>query len=333
MPSARARGGSEALWAFGFAAAALVASLTPRAAAAAEPSDYLVSQEGHPFRVRFDPASRVRLGAGAAFGLNPEGGVDSTLEATGGIGVRTIYTWGKGFDEVVWQVDHRFTSGRLWPLRRSVEGAPALDMTLYGAFLRRHDEEPSIALPLSPPVSVPFPFDIGFEAEVGRVFVPAYFPALVVGGARVPFVRTTVLRMTMFLDPWRSAKPGRSIEIGVGAQYDIEPYATPSFDDPNVIHRVAPGTVGSLRLRFQTDDGLLSVRIGGDVIPHWTSETTWRVMALGSARIERTLVAINDQPVTLVLDGDYRRNPESSFTEASNDVRVGLGVELGVSLR
>ncbi|HLM75572.1 MAG TPA: hypothetical protein VK459_22820, partial [Polyangiaceae bacterium] len=110
-------------------------------------------------------------------------------------------------------------------------------------------------------------------------------------------------------------------------------YAAPSFDDPMVIHRVAPGTAGSLRFRFQTDDGLFHLRLGGDVIPHWTSETTWHVMALGSARIERTLVAINDQPVTLVFDGDYRRNPESERFEASHDVRVGLSLELGISLR
>jgi hypothetical protein len=343
--SARAWGGSRPLRVFGFAAAALVASLTPRAAAAddepeapdataeAEPPDYLVSKEGHPFRVRFDPASRIRLGAGVAFALDPEGGIDAELELEAGLGVRTVYRWGRGIDEIIWQVDHRFVSGWLWPLQRSAEGVPALDMTLYGAFLHRHDDAPSIVLPLSPPRSVPFPFDIGFEAEAGRFLVPAYSAGLVAGGARVPFFRATVLRMTAYLDPLRSPKPGRSIEIGVGARYDIEPYAMPSFDDPMVIHRVAPGTVGSLRFRFQTDDGLLSLRLGGEVIPHWTSETTWRLMALGNARIERTLIAINDQPISLALETDYRRNPESSIIEASHDVRVGLSLELGISLR
>jgi hypothetical protein len=335
IQTAWARGGSGALRASGFTAAALAVALSPRAAAAAEPPgpDYLVSEEGHPFRVRFDPASRIRLGAGVAFALDRENGLDAAFEVEAGLGVRTIYRWGTGIDQIIWQVDHRFISGWLWPLRRSAEGVPTLDMTLYGASLHRHDDAPSIVLPLSPPVSVPFPFDLGFEAEVGRIYVPAYPQILTAGGAGVPFVRATVLRMTAFLNPWRSRKPGRSVEIGVGARYDIEPYAMPSFDDPDVIHRVAPGTVGSLRLRFQTDDGLLSFRVGGDVIPHWTSEATWRLMVLGTAHVERTLFAINDQPLTLVFDGDYRRNPASSFTEASNDVRVGLGLELGISLR
>lgn len=71
----------------------------------------------------------------------------------------------------------------------------------------------------------------------------------------------------------------------------------------------------------------------GEVVPHWTSEDAWRLMVLWSARVERTLLAVNDQPIAAVLDGGYRRLPETAEVVSSHDVRVTLGLAFHLQLR
>jgi hypothetical protein len=211
------------------------------------------------------------------------------------------------------------------------EGAravPAFDALLYGVTVLRHDESPSLVLPSSPPVGIPFPFDIGFEAEVGRVSASDRFPVERVSGARVPELQIAVLRGALLFDPWRSGDVGRSVEIGIGARYDLDVFGAPALSHARIVHRVAPMTAASLRWRYRTDDGLFSFDVRGDVVPHWTSEGDWRLAALGSLRVERIVLAIDDQPLTLVLDGGWRMRPATNDTERAHDVRVTLGVAL-----
>jgi hypothetical protein len=210
-----------------------------------------------------------------------------------------------------------------------------MDASIYSVSLHRHDEAPSAVLPSTPPISVPFPFDVGFEAEVGRVFVPAALPESASSSDRLSTLRVGVLRASFFLDPWRSELPGRSLEIGVGARYDVEPIErAPStgLGDAKILHRIAPVTATSLRFRFQSQNGLTVLDMRGDFIPHWTSEHTWKIMAFASGRLERTLVAINDEPFALVLEGDYRRTPETELTKPLNDVRVSLGLTYNLQI-
>jgi hypothetical protein len=318
----------------GAIAFALLTAL-PRGAAATEPSDFAISPEGHPFRVRFDPASRLSLGVAGAAARSPEGRVAPTLEINAGLSYRFQRDFYKGPARVVWQVDQRFFSGWVAPLVRPFRTAPALDAALYMIAAHRHDQSPRIVLPVSPPLSVPFPFDVGMEAEAGRVWIPRFLPPTTSGSASPPFLRVGVVRASAFLDPWRSDKPGRSLEIGVGVRYDMDLHAGPkgTLDAPRVVHRVAPGTAGSLRFRYQTDDGLLVLDLRGEVVPHWTSEGRWVVGALASAHVERTLLAVNDQPITLVFEGGYRRVPPALQEAALNDMRLSLGLVFAWQLR
>ncbi len=320
-------------------ACALSASATARAAAsdasvgAGEgPSpEYATGEDGHRFRVRFDPATRVRLGVGEAMSVgSPSGEAALGLapELTAGVEIETLRARGAGRDRVVWQTDHRVVSGWLHPLGQGPRAIPAFDATLYGVTVLRHDESPSIVLPSSPPVGIPFPFDIGFETEVGRVRASDRFPLDRVSGAQVPELQIGVLRGALLFDPWRSGDAGRSVEIGLGARYDLDVFGAPTLAHARLVHRVAPMTAASLRWRYRTDDGLFSFDARGDVVPHWTSEGVWRVAALGSLRIERIVLAIDDQPLTLVLDGGWRLRPATSETERAQDVRVTLGVAL-----
>jgi hypothetical protein len=310
--------------------------LWAQSALAGEPGDYLVSEGGHPYRVRFDPESRIHLGVAGALSIDgPSGtiGHEQAFSIDAGVSYRALLRSGTGRDQVVWQMDHHFAYGYVDPLSTAGGRPPAMGAALYGIFALRHDEVPSITVPSSPPIAIPFPFDVGFEAEAGRVSIPERFPLLRSDGAQIPVVRVGVMRAALILDPWRSGKPGRSFEIGIGARYDLDAYANPKLDSPRVLHRVAPMTATSLRFRLQSDDGLAVLDLRGDVTPHWTSEGVWKVMAASSLHLSRTLLALNDQPISAFFDGGYRFTPGSAAVSPEHEIRVSLGVAFALSLQ
>jgi hypothetical protein len=254
----------------------------------------------------------------------PTGAPIPAFEADFGLGYRNRSAQGEGRERVTWTVDHKVLAGWVQPVPRP-DGMPALDAALYGVSMLRHDASPSIVLPTSPPVGIPFPFDIGLDAEVGRVTTLDY-PSL-------RAVRVGVARGAVILDPWRSGVPGRSFQIGLGARYDLDAAPGAPMGSPAIIHRVAPMTAGSLRFRYQTGDGITVVDCRGDVVPHYSSEGAWRVLALSSVHVERALVALADQPVAAVLEGGYRYDPKRPDAEAVSDFRVSLGLTMNLSLR
>ena len=319
----RARRAGLALALAAAAAAPAARAQTPPAVAEQTPTDWTTSPEGHRFRVGFDPGSRVWLGVAGALSRDaypPAAG----LEIDAGLGFRTRVSQGKGEELVSWQLDHRALAGWVQPVPRA-DGRPALDATAYGIYMLRHDASPSVVLPTSPPVSFAFPFDIGFEAETGHVTTLAY-PAPSTG------LRFGVLRGALFVDPWRTGLPGRSFEIGIGARYDIDTVSVRGTALP-LIHRIAPMTAGSLHFRYQDRRGIAVVDARADVIPHYTTEGLWRVMALGSVRVERTLIAVNDQPFAAFVDGGYRYDPPRVGAPAANDLRVSAGLKVSFGLR
>jgi len=299
----------------------------PPAAHEATPTEWTTSPEGHRFRVGFDPGSRVWIGVAGSFDRDAYP-LTTALEIDAGFSYRSRVTQGKGEELVAWQVDHRALAGWVQPVPRA-DGRPALDATLYGIYMLRHDASPSVVLPTSPPVAFPFPFDIGFESETGHVTTLAY-PAA--PGATTG-LRFGVLRGSLFLDPWRSGVAGRSFEIGVGARYDIDTVTAKGSSSPVLIHRIAPMTAGSLRLRYQDKRGISVIDARADVIPHVTSEGGWRVMALAAVHLERTLIALNDQPFAAFFESGYRYDPATAETAAASDLRVSVGLAMNFGLR
>jgi hypothetical protein len=69
------------------------------------------------------------------------------------------------------------------------------------------------------------------------------------------------------------------------------------------------------------------------VVPHWTSEARWKLAALSSVHLERALIAIDDQPIAAVLEGDYRFAPGTRDALAVHEVRVSLGLAFHLMLR
>ncbi|HRI69512.1 MAG TPA: hypothetical protein PK156_35015 [Polyangium sp.] len=319
--------------------ASVMTIITSASLATAEDGDFRVSKEGHRFRVQFDPESRIRLGAATALFRTTNNKLGAGFELQSGISFRRRNASGEGRARIEWQVDHRFLTGWVAPFTDPFGDMPALDATLYSNSAHRHDLAPRIVLPSSPPASIPFPFDIGVDSEFGRVTVTRAAPLGARDGLPVAFMRVGVAHATAFVDPLRSDNPGRSIEIGVGIRYDIDLFGaqtgtgtSDSLAGPRIVHRIAPGTAGSLRVRVESLDGLWDWDTRGEVVPHWSSEGRWAVGAFAHTRLERTLIAINDEPIAAFFDTTWRLVPATLELAPLHDVRVTLGVNIGLDL-
>lgn len=305
-------------------AAAILAAPAAARAADAAPGYAIDAATGHAFAVAFDPARRVEIGAAGAIGRGPSGSIKPAPEIDFGVSYRSTRASGAGRDRVFWQVEHRAATGWIRPLAGPSPRVPAFDAGLYRATILRHDESPSLVLPTSPPVGLPFPFDVGFDAEAGRVAVSAISRA---GAA--PVIHLGAARAAILLDPWRSGVTGRLFTIGVGARYDVDVLAGEKIA---AVHRVAPMTEGSLRLRVESADGLSEIDARGEIAPHWTSLRSWAVLARASARLSRTLLAVDDQPIAAFVEGAYRYDPAANAAPATSDLRVSVGLALHLNL-
>lgn len=288
--------------------------LVPVYAAAAH--DFAADEQGRSFRVRFDPASGVRLGV-----ITGASGGSRRLEAEYalelGVLYRSFVEFGdKEEDRITWQLDHRFLAGRIRP-----GDLPELDLVAYTGSFLRHSAAPYMVLPTDPPQRFYFPFDVGVETRVGRVRVD---PDL---------IRLGLARAAVLLDPWRSGKPGNSLEIGLGVSYDLDLTGGPTFQNPQVIHRVAPFTAISARWRIQDEDGLTALDLRGDLTPHWASAGGWQLGAEAVARFERVLVAFNDEPVAVVLEAGYQRRPPGPGFDGDHELKVLAGLVFGLQLK
>ncbi len=295
--------------------------------------DYETSTTGRKYRVRFDPASRLSLTSGLRLMHDGEGNVVPAFEAGFSFTYRRVYRFGKGEEQIRWQVDHGFPSGVVFPFLRPASEIPSFDATVYRLSVLRHSESPSVVLPMSPPVTLAFPFDVGLDAEFGRVTLPV-MPVVVSGFEKpAPWLHLGVVRLNILLDPWRTGQVGRSFALGVGVRYDVDMYAAPDLGKPRFVHRVAPMTSFSVRFRTQTDDGLLMLDAFAESAPHWTSENQWAFMANANVRVDRTLIAINDKPIGVYGEVGYRYLPGGLGANELHDLHGTLGVAGSFGLR
>ena len=98
--------------------------------------------------------------------------------------------------------------------RRGRRGA-AIDGALYRGIFLRQSREGTLTLPLTPPIALPLPFDIGVLARSGTCTARC--------GPRPggPPVDAGVVHGEVLADFWRSRQPGRWLTVGVGGRYEI----------------------------------------------------------------------------------------------------------------
>ena len=55
--------------------------------------------------------------------------------------------------------------------------------------------------------------------------------------------------------------------------------------------------------------------------------------AAGSARLERIVLAINDEPIAAMLEGGYRLAPGTKDVGLTPEMRVSLGLSFNLALK
>lgn len=290
------------------------------------PEGYTADARGRRFRVRFDAGSRVLLGAGLAFGGAAEDAGRSRQRLQLGLSYRSALLFADGDEQVTWQLDHALLAGTIEPANPGHASLPATDATLYRAVYLRHASSSTITLPSNPPRQLYFPLDLGVQAVLGRVQWPGEPRPDEAGSPRV--VRLELAQASVLLDPWRSGRPGCSLELGVGSRYGLDLLypATGPWSSPQRVHRLAPFTATSLRLRLQDAAGLTVADLRGELVPHWASRGGWQTAAEAQARLERVLVALNDEPLAAFAELRWSRWPGPSPQQGELQALAGLAL-------
>jgi hypothetical protein len=262
---------------------ALAASGVASGAVAPEPAasaTWVERPAGVRFRVRFDPGERLIFGAGALADGAP-GGVAPVVEWS----LRLRSQPPAPDRDVYWKRDHELLQLRLAPAR--------IESALYRGLFLRHSREGTLTIPLSPPIAVSLPFDVGLRTELGQLTGPLGIPGPGESRLVVGLVHGEVLA-----DFWRSPLPGRWLTAGVGARYDVG-LARDAAGALAPDHLVAPMTALSIALHDERADGLLGGGLRGEGAYRWSSARNWEPTFRAEAEAEATPLALNDRPLSV----------------------------------
>lgn len=243
-------------------------------------------RQGIPYAVCFDLGNRLAFTAGT-------GGFGGELALR-----HVITTDDTG---VTWRFEHRgFVTSVGYP---GVN--PDYTATLYDARYTRHSREGYLTIPTTPPRKVRVPFDIGAEATVMRV------------SGRTDSTAATVraIRAGAFLDLARAPDFRRRLTIGTAVTWD----AVVEGGQVSVLeHRVAPFTTLAFEGYLEGENGLTRAGARLDAGLTWSDLDGWRRIVEASASLERVIVAVNDRPLSVFVEGRY------------DDPGAGLTVSAGV---
>jgi hypothetical protein len=232
------------------------------------------------FATCFDPGNRLF--------------VTASSEGYGGaIAVRHIMHFDDEPD-LTWKLEHEF-------LRADVAVFDErTDAVLYAGRYLRHARDGHIVLPFAVGNKIFVPFDIGAEAEVGRLRAVSGAEAFEIG----------VVRTAALIDLARSRSFRRRLSLGAVLRWDMdvrhEPWEIAE-------HRVAPFSSAVVDARAESGSGVTTggVRVEGGRV--WSSEAGWHSAVQAEVSVERIVLAINDRPLSLVLGARYRSRSDELY--------------------
>lgn len=233
---------------------------------------------GERYPICFDPGDGLLLGTG----LHLQDG-EGAPSVRAGVLIRTGRTsHSKG---TPWFNSHRLLGVEAWGGERR-----GLTATAYDGTLRRHLEEGFILLPTARPVRIPFPFDVTLAPRLGTLERRVW---------EGPGWTLETARVGLLVDPLRAETGRMWLGLGPAASHTLR------HSPDGTEHTVSPFTTLMLDLGLESGDGHWALRASG--LAGWSlgleGGTFFR--ARGEARVERTLLAVNDQPVVLQLSGAY----------------------------
>ena len=289
---------------------------TPARAADADeaPLIWVTRADGARYRIRFDPGERLILGAGPEL----QAGGAPGLAVEMGLLLRDEHP-APGWD-VHWKRNHEIARLRLGPAAGT--GAAAIDGVLYRGIFLRQSREGTLTLPMTPPVALPLPFDVGVLAEVGE-FHGALWPEA--GGAPV---NAGVVHGEVLADFLRSRQPGRWLTVGVGGRYEVglqRDAAGELLRD----HRVSPMSTLAVTLHGERADGLAAAGFRAEASHRWSSARGWERAYRVDADAEWTPLAVNDRPLALFALATAASSPDLPHPE----LRVVAGLRFSQPLR
>ena len=262
-------------------------------------------ERGQRFTTCFDPWTGVEVGGGAG------------VQGGGGSGLLVAGLRYRG------ERDSKFKVGSTWLLAHRLGatelrwsgGLPALTVTAYEGYFRRHVPEGMLVLSTNPPRKLPFPFDVALAGSVAR------YERRLEDGADWSL---ETARVTAMFDPLRS--PSGRFHLGFGPSAALRLRS----DGKTVTMDLTPLTALALFFNLESDDGLWVLRgnalAGWTVAPEAAAKLTFR--ARGELEASRVLVALNDQPISVFVRASGASLDAGSLPRSEWSASVGLMVRL-----
>ncbi len=270
-------------------AVALVAAAAPATARADDTRCTGKTSAGGRFATCFDPGNRFLLAA-------------TTEGYGGGILVRHVMLFDDEPD-LVWKLEHELLAGQVGGF------SDRYGAVLYAGRYLRHARDGHVVLPFAVANKVFLPFDVGAEAEVGRV----------TGILGAPTFDLGVVRTVALIDISRSDSFRRRLSIGSVVSWDMK-----ILRDPTAIedHRIVPFSTGLLNAHFEASNGLTIADARVEAGKAWSTNDGWYSALTAAVTLERVLLAVNDRPVSLFLAGRYENRADELYGEVG--VRFAL---------
>jgi hypothetical protein len=304
-------------------AAALLAVASP--AAAQEQEEVVVDRQhaveiaddGDSYRVGFDPGTRVVLGGGYAPGLVN----GDEFEADRGYveaGVAYRHRW--DFDDgVSWKLSHRILEGRLL----LADGAgPDLTATAYAGQYIRWSKDGKLTFP--PDTQVPFPFDIGFTADLGALRYRDRDPGF--------GVELGVVKADIVINFLRSRELRTAVQLGFGPRYEVRLFEADPEAELVATHLVAPFTAGTFLAHHESANGHHAFHLEASPTYALRIDETWAFSARARASYELVFLAINDLPLSAYFEAAYAHDGSPAPGLGEHEVRAAAGLRASIPL-